>query len=79
MAESIVGWFVVREKYCSFAKKLQLIRQANMATCWHLIKNIGMVTWIVFWSYPTFMICFRVTRMSKDAMASYILEHEIRY
>jgi hypothetical protein len=31
MAESIVRWFIVREKYCSLAKKVRLIRQTNRA------------------------------------------------
>ena len=30
MAESTVGWFVVREKYCSLVEKVQLISQVNM-------------------------------------------------
>jgi hypothetical protein len=29
--KSIVRWFVVKEKYCSFAEKVRLIRQANRA------------------------------------------------
>ena len=29
MAESTVGWFVVREKYCLLAEKVWLISQAN--------------------------------------------------
>ena len=31
MAESTVGWFVVREKYCSLAEKVRLISPANKA------------------------------------------------
>ena len=29
MAESIIDWFVVREKYCSFVEKVRLISQVN--------------------------------------------------
>ena len=29
MAESTVGWFVVKEKYCLLAEKVRLISQAN--------------------------------------------------
>jgi hypothetical protein len=32
MAESTVHWFVVREKHCSLAEEVQLIRQANMTS-----------------------------------------------
>ena len=31
MAEKTVGWFIVREKYCSLTKKIRLISQANKA------------------------------------------------
>ena len=31
MTESTVGWFIVREKYCSLAEKVRLISQVNRA------------------------------------------------
>jgi hypothetical protein len=30
MAESIIRWFIAREKYCSLAENVRLIRQTNM-------------------------------------------------
>ena len=40
MAESTVGWFVVREKYCLLVEKVRLISQANKAHMYRFVlKN----------------------------------------
>ena len=50
MAESTIGWFVVKEKYCSLAKKIRFISQTYSTTysCYSLRPNNS--TWTVSFS-----------------------------
>ena len=43
MAESIIRWFIVREKHCSFAETVRLIRQANRAYVYDPMDRRGIV------------------------------------
>ena len=61
MAESTVGWFIVREKYCSLAEKVRLISQVNRA----YIINIHNTDSELF-SYQTLLYLFEPIELNKD-------------